>query len=1184
MAPSESDKPARPDTDQPAPKPPDDPVRTREPVDPCREKIDPEWDDDILDWQHALKFYLDAELEHTAGAYMGANRKLEMASAWMDALPPGAGGELRRATQEVVRAAITLNGDLLGQRYAATLDYRCPAPPRLSLGDGNESRPCAFYVVAGAALQDDDLQDDGREPDDSLRVIGDAILLNLERSVDRSGAEREDKERLRKRYRHRRDRASEVLGDAESASSAGLDAPAFRYASLGDRGGVVVAEVLLALAQAHLHMHDVEHRRSQPVGRMLDRDGSALDEERRLLQRAVILTTASYATCDALPWIFAADEEERQMVERDPGSARRDVRPGRPLWLARQVIMLSLYRRAHAFRLLREPERAHADLRKVQRIGRLTESGVPRSDLRYRYVDVLEALCDYRVGELYRADHDYMRALVYLCRSHDRLGSLLLLSASSAKQDDDSKAGEGHGRKMSYPQLEMTLRLRKGQSFFEVGAFKRALKWFFRTWYVLQHLTAEHPYGRHQWVPEFPQEAEYRELTQLDDYLERVKHDPELDAGNIRAFLQSAVGWICTHDVPDAYKAMAANVLGRIGHLLMVFRLERDAASAVCCIRRAADLDPRNLLVRTGVQRLRLNAIHAGFSEPPEVLTRENLEALPSAMDCWPSGPSDVDQAIRVGEHLMLRSLVDAERDGTDDPDVEVARKLTGRFVAHTDSINLRLDILNRYLMRERVEEHQPELAEDAPTESYLEFVSLRRYGCFTPLLPRPAAVSAVGGGYLVRVCMPTTNEQERRQDVFNILIDPGEGVVTNLYRVGLGIADINLVVATHDHPDHLSALDAILSLRNERARVSREPLPTLRLLGNQSVVSRYGYLPEADLNVQLLGEHRPIDHGEGTSELRLSPLRAAHKDLGNNDAIGCLLSFARDPSAAELRIAFMSDTAVEGTDGNGIGSYSNNRRTELETHDENWRKAFESDIVVAHVSNVSSGELVDLAQLPLEPRDGDAFTSRVEKLRSRGRSKEAVRLESGLTGGSEHRRLLERGFIEATPAVEETHLYLHGLLAVAKQMARRTARPGVLVVGELREQLGSFRGKIATEINHSLLKRDDVPSAVALTADIGLRIRLDSAGSRVLCSRCSLNNDRLDDERFHPPAQMVEVCVKGDHEANYWMCDRHNPAAKHSHPTDPMTQADPTAYDPPLFIEQLSGYNPFATGDRYYG
>jgi hypothetical protein len=367
--------------------------------------------------------------------------------------------------------------------------------------------------------------------------------------------------------------------------------------------------------------------------------------------------------------------------------------------------------------------------------------------------------------------------------------------------------------KAAFPQLEVNLRLGKGRAFFEIGSIKRSLKWFLRAWVSLRELMSEESP-----VPD-------REVKALEVYLADVKHDPELDKRTLERLLETAIPELCDADVRKTHQALAADILARIGQVLVVFRLRDD--SGVKCLERAAKLDRRNLLAQTGLLLCKLRR------ELPE------LEfALADPTRCWSSAASDVDQAIRAAEHLMLERLAAASDEdwpaGADHRDVRVARKLIEYFMAHTDSINLRLAILHRYLTRPRSEEQQPELAEAAPDQPYLEFVCLRQFGCFSPFMPRPAAVSAVGGGYLVRACWPAGTRDvafanvegegadgaDVRQRVFNVLVDPGEGVMNNLYRTGLGIADIDMVVATHDHPDHLSALDQILSLRHERRQI----------------------------------------------------------------------------------------------------------------------------------------------------------------------------------------------------------------------------------------------------------------------------------------------------------------------------------------------------------------------------
>jgi tetratricopeptide (TPR) repeat protein len=860
------------------------------------------------------------------------------------------------------------------------------------------------------------------------------------------------------------------------------------------------------------------------------------------------------------------------------------------LWIARQALLLALYRRGHCHRLLGDHERAYNDLRKVQRIGRLTRTALddPRMhehEQRRRmlhFVDALDALAEYRIGELYRADHDYSQALVHLCRSHERVERWTTVDEKGEPHPwwDRDPPIETSQRKPLFPQLEVNLRLGKGRSFFEIGSIKRSLKWYVRAWISLLELMSDES------------GVIDNQVRALEGYLAAVKHDPELDKRRLEQFLDTAVPEMCEADVSSAYEALAADILARISQVLVVIRL--DDESALTCLRHAAELDQRNLLAQTGLLLCKLRKHYPEF---------EFMLADPT--ECWSSASSDLDQAIRAAEHLMLERLAAAPADtvpeGLDPRDVTIARRLIEDFMTHTDSINLRLAVLHRYLTRPRAPLQQPELGPSAARAPYLEFVCLRRFGCFSPFMPRPAAVSAVGGGYLLRACWPEARDDDAAPapKVVNVLIDPGEGTVNNLYRVGLGIADVDMVIATHDHPDHLVALDEILSLRHERRQIqgsSREyEMKPFVILGNPSVVRRYEFLnhPSDDpdalrYKVAGISDEHPSPHLP--ADIRFRRLCTQHVDLGGANADGFVLTFrpGGDAGGDPLSITFMSDTAIR-----AVGEVNLGRPTEVVRLNPGWADALASDIVVAHVSDVPSGELRDLADLPTQYGTGGVtdFNRSVNQLARREGGRDAERLRHALSmvrrepdGTLRPTGLFDPAFLSGRAGWEQ-HLYLHGLLAVAKLMephsrARDAGGPRVLVIGEFREQLGSFRGAIAREINRHVFRPgthhgpelpEHIGKPMALTADIGLRIRVESASNRnrVLCSTCSRNNDRLDPERFHRPEQMNEVCVKGDHEAMYWNCRNHIPARRP---------------EGPVFVEQMGGYDPFAPGGRFHG
>lgn len=129
-------------------------------------------------------------------------------------------------------------------------------------------------------------------------------------------------------------------------------------------------------------------------------------------------------------------------------------------------------------------------------------------------------------------------------------------------------------------------------------------------------------------------------------------------------------------------------------------------------------------------------------------------------------------------------------------------------------------------------------------------------------------------------------------------------------------------------------------------------------------------------------------------------------------------------------------------------------------------------------------------------------------------------------------------------------HLYLKGLLEIAEIMATtKRGRGQLLLLGELREELGTFRTSIANSISANFfegVRRKSKPSA--LTADIGLRVRLTRpAGASdpaldVLCTTCDLDNDLIPSEKFHAPSEIREVCVKGEDEGVFYNCWLHDP------------------------------------------
>jgi hypothetical protein len=200
------------------------------------------------------------------------------------------------------------------------------------------------------------------------------------------------------------------------------------------------------------------------------------------------------------------------------------------------------------------------------------------------------------------------------------------------------------------------------------------------------------------------------------------------------------------------------------------------------------------------------------------------------------------------------------------------------------------------------------------------------------------------------------------------------------------------MIIVTHDHPDHLAALDAILALRHERrGRLKRmisvpstevsnpeddsaattaatddphaDLVPAddrggdrLLILGNPSIVNRYSFLNGGKDYVVMNLDDASVQRAPQLTKQRIgiTALLTSHRDLGGHDALGFV--FMLKPKGTEgVRIAFMSDTKLKGL----YDKDEEGNRTKLNPR---WRAALESEIVVAHMSDTPSGELRGLA------------------------------------------------------------------------------------------------------------------------------------------------------------------------------------------------------------------------------
>lgn len=77
--------------------------------------------------------------------------------------------------------------------------------------------------------------------------------------------------------------------------------------------------------------------------------------------------------------------------------------------------------------------------------------------------------------------------------------------------------------------------------------------------------------------------------------------------------------------------------------------------------------------------------------------------------------------------------------------------------------------------------------------------IILKRWNSYTPLLS--GGPYHCGGGYFLK------------WEKIGVAIDPGIDYIHNLYKAGLNILDIDIIIITHDHIDHEYSLGGIITL-----------------------------------------------------------------------------------------------------------------------------------------------------------------------------------------------------------------------------------------------------------------------------------------------------------------------------------------------------------------------------------
>lgn len=1187
---------------------------------------------DGIQRQRQLSDFLYAELLHTLGAYRlaveqfkGLEKELEAEKeqrhkdqlSWNETAKA-----LEKACERASDCNSDLHSDLHRPEYPRHPPQKGKGKVRFSSDDSLLGTIVQFYDVVIAALEYES-PDSGANQDRAKL----AKLLNVVHDPQRrGGATAEDEELLRPgrvaRMKDRRRRVEELMSKSNTPDPERREPSPEKFKELletqieTDDGGLVVT-IIEAMSEAHRWMHEAEHRRRKDFGEMLRKFAESYEQTQKMLRYAHALNTFVFVAAKIVPWAFAEDEVERQLLTDDIDAFRKNcnrLTPTYCLWTAAQISLLALHRRAFSSWTGGGQAEAYRDFHKLSRLLRGLLAPAERRAVRVpgtkTFIEGMTAMAELHIGRIYRGQHAHRMALTYFKRSFRHL--------------DGWEKHEEIGEIIVNSQWRINGYLNEAKAHYELGAIKQSLLSYAYAWRAFLCLADSESHAT----------ANVDVVEGFIDWLEPLAEEPEISRIELRAQLEPLVEQFEALRSPRHLERLAADIVMRIGHLLYILKLPKAGAMptltetpscdhdlARTCIVKASKLDANNTLIASDLLKIKASGVEL----------REDLRKSLAVQ--WPSGSGRFEEAARVVEYVLHRWLASLPPPERRRAETKVARELVKAFLAHTDSSNVKLAQVYRYMM-------EGPGARQRPSDSHqrtLDVVCLRRYSSFYPFLPRPTSFRALGGGYFVHAREPGEDSEP-----LGIAIDPGPDFIENLYRCGYSLSDIHMIVITHDHSDHIASLDALLSLLRYRDSLGEKTFRVdgrrLAVVGNPSVVERYEFFNRLDdeaagREAEAAAAGTPKE--EKREAIRIlsfeqlaTVLEKDPKAREEDEEVGqfiheilarvptleveLVLSWnhfdaARNPSQAFLLSVGKLDqrSTVLFTGDTGLPPRPKGKRPPYAGGEKPLMKAVEeADVVVAHLSGVPLRELREVAGLVNEggePPEVGEFESLWQDAVEQAAFAEQGGDRDRQRGGAQAKFLLSQlqfGFRSRPPEASDSglgvsplsppekirrqprqHLYLNGLLQIAKRMRRRPAgqSPPLLVIGEMREDLGTFRTRIAALISSLIFKKEpDRPDRpAALTADIGLRVRLaHTVGSgdeetepigdkaqeiTVLCTTCDLDNDLVSSERFHPPHRMLEVCVKGEDEGVFYNCLMHHPRRR---PEDAWLEAV-ERYDP---------------------
>lgn len=417
-----------------------------------------------------------------------------------------------------------------------------------------------------------------------------------------------------------------------------------------------------------------------------------------------------------------------------------------------------------------------------------------------------------------------------------------------------------------------------------------------------------------------------------------------------------------------------------------------------------------------------------------------------------------------------------------------ISERSTSPTLARADyylsTMSRNLAAFGEYLEGATIERHKVGHTVKRRTPDY-EFICVRRWNSFSPNLGSLAS-ETIGGGYLLRVWRDTIGRY------VGVAIDPGYNFLENLFNEGFTIADLDVVVVTHAHPDHTDNIPNLLTLLRESRKRATEPADQLPLIMSEGSFLRFcalldaeqEFIPEVailswegspgtaasksavvleELNKQISLRYSNDLGAENC--ITIGAIPAYHDDGTNHDSIGIKVNLPTDDAGNHLSLAVLSDS-----------KYRSSLHQSLSN----------CDMIVLHLGAV-------LDDWQYQHADGiDA--SQVDRILHLHKLQHPDCTEAARTCA---RKALFR-------LLTKNHLYLTGTVRLLCDIARNASNNTPLVVlSEFGEELRcglradlARRMQLLMETRHPTIDHRGV-----IPADVGLRI--DTRSGAVRCAIC---------------------------------------------------------------------------------